>query len=433
MRDKAFTRERKLTFSKMIVLMTQKSVKSLQNILNEAEVYLSNLLNTKLVTVTKGAYTQAREKLNYTAFIELCHDIRDQFYDQYEYATYKDFRLLGIDGSLITLPDEEGTREAFGTVNVINQHKDKNKQIVQARVSLLYDLLNGVVIDAMITDRKTHEITIAKDEHFAAFKRGDLVIFDRSYPSYEIFAAITHKHKADYLIRVKKSTYKKYTEPLFDKNSKDKDITVTITPPTKTLREEMIAQNLPLELKVRFVQVILPDGEVEVLATSILDHEVLKLTDFRELYFKRWKIETFYDIVKNRLSLENFTGTTPLAIRQDFYATMFISNIEALVSYDINEEFKEEKNSKKIDRRKKYEQKVNKSVSFNTIKNHCFDLFFSDKDIDEILEKIYQLLKTNKVAIRPDRQFKRPDAEEGKITKGIKSANYQRRQKKIVY
>ena len=41
-----------------------------------------------------------------------------------------------------------------------------------------------------------------------------------------------------------------------------------------------------------------------------------------------------------------------------------------------------------------------------------------------LIEIIYQLLRTNKIAIRPDRRYKRPTPSEGKITKGIKSANF---------
>ena len=46
-------------------------------------------------------------------------------------------------------------------------------------------------------------------------------------------------------------------------------------------------------------------------------------------------------MMKNRLSLENFTGTSVLAVKQDFYAIMFILNMEAFVAYELN---KEEKN-----------------------------------------------------------------------------------------
>jgi hypothetical protein len=312
--------------------------------------------------------------------------------------------------------------------------KDKNKEIVQGRVSVLYDLLNGIVVDSTLTNAKTHEITIAKENHFKHIKKGDLIIFDRGYPSYNMFATIVDKYKTDFLIRVKRTTYKKHTADLFNSDCKIKDKVVTIIPSTKKLKEELLEEGLPLSIQVRFVQVVLPDGEVEVLATSVLDPDKLKTEDFKELYFKRWKIETYYEIMKNRLSLENFTGTTVLAIKQDFYATMFVTNIEALVCFDLEEEFNSfDKSSKEINPRRKYRQKVNKSVSFNTIKNFAFDLLYLESNIEKTLDKIYTLIKTNKLAIRPNRSFKRPTVYEGKNTRGIKSANYQRRKKKIVF
>jgi hypothetical protein len=62
----------------MIVLMTKKSVKSLQNILNETEVYLSDVLDKNLSTVTKGAYTQAREKLKLYCFYRISYRYKRQ-------------------------------------------------------------------------------------------------------------------------------------------------------------------------------------------------------------------------------------------------------------------------------------------------------------------------------------------------------------------
>ena len=83
--------------------------------------------------------------------------------------------------------------------------------------------------------------------------------------------------------------YKKHTEALFDKESGITDIVATITPSTKTVRDMCEKENLPKSIDVRFVQVILDDGEVEVLATSILDPTTIAQQEFKALYFKRWK------------------------------------------------------------------------------------------------------------------------------------------------
>lgn len=425
MKEKDFTRDRKLPFSKVLLTMVRKSVKSIQNVLNETQKHLSVLLDEDLDTITKSAYSQARDKLNYTALEELANDTRDMLYQDYDYKTYKGFRLLAIDGSMVTLPFNDDIKKEFCTTNVINQYKDKSKKIVQARVSVLYDVLNHISIDAVITDSKIGEISIAKNNHFKKVQKNDLVIADRGYPSYELFTTITAQYNADFLIRMKRSWYKDI-QFLFDKNSLVKDTIITLKPTTKKLIKEITEQSLPLEIKVRFVQVILDDGEVEVLGTSVLDSNALKTDNFKELYFKRWGIETFYEIIKNRLSLENFTGLSSLAIKQDFYATIFISNLETLLTQGSNEKLSHKTNNK-------FKQKINKSVSFNTVKNYCFELFYSNKDIDIIFDEMSKLFLTNTIQIRPNRKYPRPTAREGKNTKGIKSANFQKRKKKSVF
>ena len=424
MNKKDFTRDRKLPFSKVLLTIARKSVKSIQNVLNETQKHLSNLLDEDLETVSKSAYSQAREKLNYKAFEELANDASDLFYND-EYKTFKSFRLLAIDGSMVTLPNNEDIRKEFSTTNVINQYKDKSKKIVQARISVLYDVLNNIVLDSVITDSKISEVTISKDNHFKHLKKQDLLLADRGYPSYEFFSLITNKYNSNFLIRMKKTVYKDM-QFLFDKNSLVKDIIVTLKPTTKKLKEEIIQQNLPLEIKVRFVQVILDDGEVEVIGTSVLDSKVLRTRDFKELYFKRWAIETYYEIIKNRLSLENFSGLSVQAIKQDFFATIFISNLETIITLCTNEEL-DSKNSNK------YKQKTNKSVTFNTVKNYCFELFYSNKDIEVIFEEMSKLFLTSTIAIRPDRHYLRPTREIGKNVKAIKSANFSKRKKKSIF
>ena len=64
---------------------------------------------------------------------------------------------------------------------------------------------------------------------------------------------------------------------------------------------------------------------------------------------------------------------------------MFVSNIEALVTYNLNEELKTE-TLNTASKSKKYRQKVNKSVSFNTIKNYAFELFYLDSNVDKLLD-----------------------------------------------
>lgn len=75
----------------------------------------------------------------------------------------------------------------------------------------------------------------------------------------------------------------------------------------------------------------LSTGEVETLLTS-LNEKQLPIGKAADLYFKRWAVETSYDLIKSKLQLENFSGKTVVSVYQDFYATMYISNLSAFVA-----------------------------------------------------------------------------------------------------
>ena len=83
------------------------------------------------------------------------------------------------------------------------------------------------------------------------------------------------------------------------------------------------------------IRIILPSGEVEVLATSLLDENEFSEIEFKHLYSLRWGVETFFSKIKGRLALENFTGRTVESIYQDFWSTIFISNLETMMTEDL--------------------------------------------------------------------------------------------------
>lgn len=405
----------------MVVIMMRKSVKSLQNVLNEAQREIGALLQSDEDTITGSAYTQARKKLDYTAFIELSDMTSEVFYEDDEYKRFNGYRLLAVDGSIVTLPYTDDIKAAFSTMTVRNQDVDFSKEIVQARASSLYDVLNHIAIDARLDDKSVDERTQAK-RHLLKARQGDLVIFDRGYPSYGLFASMIRDRQADFLMRIRKNSFKD-AHYLFDGSCQDDDVILTLTPSTKALRKTMEEQGSPLVIKVRFIRVVLVNGEIEVLATSVLEKRRLKTKDFKLLYNLRWEIETYYDVLKNRLSLENFTGLSALAVRQDFFATIFISNYESVLTYDIDQELQKKETV--------HQQKVNRSVSFNTIKNHCFDLFYSEKDTAILLTKMERLFFGNVTLIRENRSSPRYDREK---TRHIRDAlNYHKRRKKIIF
>ncbi|MDQ7068347.1 MAG: hypothetical protein Q9M40_10475 [Sulfurimonas sp.] len=125
--------------------------------------------------------------------------------------------------------------------------------------------------------------------------------------------------------------------------------------------------------------------------------------------------------------MKTLRGQTALAVKQDFFATIFLTNYESMMTYDMNEELKE------TTKDNKYIQKINKAVSFNLIKHKVFDLLYLDNPLDEMLEQMEKLFLTNTIVIRPDRKSKpRLDKDIHKSTIATNSINHLKRKKKNV-
>jgi hypothetical protein len=155
----------------------------------------------------------------------------------------------------------------------------------------------------------------------------------------------------------------------------------------------------------------LPDGEVELLITSLMDIKKYPTGIFKELYFKRWGIETFYDEFKNKIKVEIFSGYSNQSIMQEFYAALFVSNVQTLVVSEIVDEIDEQMQGNM------YKYKVNTNLSYGFLKNRIVTLFFSNNDMDKTIEELKSLFKKNLVPIRPDRTFAR---DTGKFRKRLK-------------
>ncbi len=405
-----FTRNRTLTFQAVFVQIFRKTVKSLQLSLNET--FMSGYLPNP---VTASAYTQARNKFKHTAFIELNNDIVTLFYSESNtIKKWNNYRCIGVDGSKIILPKSADIVAEFGSVAIKNQTVDSSYSC--AMFECYYDVLNHMAVHSMFAHGLSYEVKLATQMLDVATEN-DLLIFDRAYASYEFLATLIEQGK-NYLIRCSNGSFKEVQ--LLAQDTKNWSKIVTLKVPGSQ-KKNIMEKGLPLEIKVRLVSVILSTGEVEILATSIMD-ESIERQEFRWLYGMRWGVETFFSIVKGRLCLENFTGKTPEAVKQDFWSTIFISNLETLMTQGTEDEM----NAKL--KQGQYKKKVNTAVSFNTIKNMAFELFMDNEDKESTVKKMTLLFKMNSGLDRIGRK-----APERKKTSDLQSCNFQKRVKKHVF
>ena len=409
--SKAFSRLFKLSFVTVILLILQKSVKSLQLTLNE---FFKSVGNG--VLVTNSAFTQARRKLLPEAFIELNQKgVVNVVYAEKDYHTFWGFRVIAVDGSKAHLPNSPSICQEFGTINVSNG-KGVIGQYGYGLVSVMYDVLNKVVLDSVIAPAKAYEVDLARG-HLLKTRPNDLLLFDRNYPSY-LFLATLKKNQRHFVARCSRSSFKP-ARTLFEQDIVASRIE-TLKPHHED-RAKIKALGLPETLKVRFVSLRLSTGELEVLVTSLLDEEQYPSEKFKELYHLRWGVEGFYGLIKERLNLENFSGKTALSVKQDFYATMLITGLESILTQtaDLQLAIKSECN--------KLNQTVNNMVSFNGIKNHVIELFYHPTPLKPLFETLTKWFMMNPTYTNRDREVPR------KKNSPRISLNYYKRTKKCSF
>jgi len=385
--SKDFTRQRKLTFSRLILFMLNSIKKSLQKELTEFFLNFSSEKN-----ITNSAFCQSRMKLSHTAFIELNDDIIEEFYTDNIFNLWKGFRLLAIDGSRLQLPSSLEIIENFGFAK--NNHLTITPM---AQASSCYDLLNNMVINSEIDKYETSEYNLAlKHLEKCKFEK-DLLIYDRGYSAIW-FMFYNILKKKDFIVRMQRNSIIEVQN--FFNSDKDSEI-IEITELHNKSEEQICNLNLEFKpFKIRLVKVILDNGEVEVLATSLLDEKKYPSKEFKWLYGKRWGIETNYDHLKNHLMIEDFTGLSSLSIMQDFFANMFIANMQQILISEAQDELKEQKKDTE------YEYKINRNLSFGFMKDRFVKILF-DKNVNRSIKDLKELFKINPSPIRKGRNFPR--------------------------
>lgn len=383
-----FTRNRCLTFVTVVLFLLNMIKRSLQDELDE--MYRA-LRGGKVAVrqVSKSAFSQARKKLKPTAFIELNRTQTAHFYREFEPETWFGYRLKAIDGSLIDVPNTPANQEHFGSWGSRHQ-----TQRAKGRASQLFDVLNDVTVDALLKPKAIGERELAK-AHIAHLETGDLLLLDRGYPAFWLFALIIAQEAA-FCARLSLSWA---TAKRFVASGKQEAI-LTISPTkemTKACRQHGVCAK---PLRLRFLRIELDSGEIEVLVTSLLDSNQFPHNLFKELYHQRWPVEEDYKRLKSRLELENWSGKTHLAVYQDFHAAIFTKNLAAILAHPAKLPIFEQT------KHRKHSYQVNMTNLISKMKDTVVHLF-RDNQLTPILHALWRQICQTIEPIRPGRSYPR--------------------------
>lgn len=409
----SFSRLRKLSYEDTILSVLHRKGVSLS-------IDVANYFNTKgeITMMSRQAYVKQRLNLDpqFFNYLNQFH-VRNVYHMEPKLEKMKGLFLLAVDGSDILVPTTEQTIKHYGSTS-----KKGVRPCATAKLFTMYDALNKFTIYSALNKNKYSEtITLRQglEEIQDMFNDNEtVIIMDRNYFSFKLVYHFQEIMKQHFVMRMREKDLKIEKSKMI---SKDEIITIELTRQRLNMyRNDELYDTLKSigKMKVRMVCYELDNGEIEYLITDL--GEEFTYEDIGKIYHYRWKIESSYDVLKNKLKLENFTGKLPHLIEQDVYATIYLCNVmEDIIGYAEN------KHCNKIEEKKyKYEMQINRNISIGILKEKLIVMALEKdpKRREEMFKGVIEQIQQQVVPIRPGRKNVR--------NKNPKKQNYPMNQKK---
>lgn len=325
-----FTRNRKLSFETVIKNVICMEAGSLKDELLKLNDYSS-------FTPTSSAFVQARSKIKHDAF----KTIFDTFNQKSLVTkTLKGYRLLAIDGTVLPIDNSFADEET--TIQKIN---NSDKTFSAFHLNASYDLLECTYDDLVIQGQANFDENGAFVQLVDQYK-GNKAIFiaDRGYESFNGVEHVSHSENK-YLIRVKDIHSKTSIMKSFGSlpnNEFDIDVSRLFTRKCtneikkhpeiykympRNQRFDYFDENkdIPYEFHTRIVRFKITDDTYECIITN-LDRNEFTMEEIKELYQKRWGIETSFRELKYAIGLSALHSKKRELIKQEIYARILLYN-----------------------------------------------------------------------------------------------------------
>jgi Transposase DDE domain len=267
--------------------------------------------------VTEEAFAKARQRMPLTFWIQLILLLGERFEAEHaERLRFRGFRLLAIDGTRLTLPDEKALRAFYGTAS-----NGKGQHNAQARMVLLQSPLTRLPLAYQLQPVKVGEVTMAR-QLAAGLRAEDFVLLDSGYVSYGLLWDIQHRG-AFFCIRLQCAMNLRTLRR--DQHTGERWVRWT----PKDSRGQWRREGLPRSLDLRLIEYHVPGHRRIQLVTNVLSNQRLSYPDFCRLtttagvaekmlpglYHLRWQIETSFAEMKIGQQMEGgFRSRTPAGI-----------------------------------------------------------------------------------------------------------------------
>jgi hypothetical protein len=392
---RAFIRKRLLDFARIVLLLTRVMISSLQRELDS----LFEQLGLASQSPTASAFCKARLKLRHSAFIELQQITAGFFYQHCPVVRrWCGLVVTAVDGSTASLPRVEALEQAFGGMQPrLGAFRPK------ARVLERFDVLNGICWHALLapyaqgerTLLAEHQRWIQTQEAIQLRPEEVVTLYDRGFASFELLDWCQQNHHR-FVLRLPTKAPGWIVARDFLATGKAEAVVEVAT-------EHHVHQ-------LRLVRVDRSGEDAPaVLITNLMDTASFPLESLQELYGLRWGVENAYKIQKCRAQLENWSGQSEEAIRQDFHAKVFATTLCAALAARTDEALREHSQQQLCAGLRKFAVQLNQTQALGSFRRLAVGLLLGlGSAMRKTLGHFLALLRRCACAVRPGRHLPRP-------------------------
>ena len=356
--------------------------------------------------ITKQAISKAREHLSPDVFIKLNEIYVNTFYEhEDECVTNNGYLVFAMDGTGLNIPNSKENQEYFGFST--NQLGRSSKPL--ANCSIMYDILNGIIVNGVISPYRVSEKAMAEEQIRFIKKLSDLkkkkiiILFDRIYSSVKLMSLL-RENNIDFIMR-SRVLYNRETKEASRFSDYDRTRVIKLEKHVynKIPWLDKILSKKNYQLDMRICTGKFSDNETGVFITS-LDPNKFKREEIFDLYRNRWKIETQFRYMKETGEFENFACKRVNLVLQEFFCRIYTLNMCTLLVADAQNRLEAEIESGKV--KTKHKLRINENIAYGLMKDHLIECLY---DNDEYYENLVNEISKHRVAVIPGRKFARTE------------------------
>ena len=297
---------------------------------------------------------------------------------------WRGHRIVGTDGTCISMPDEAELVNHFGRCNT----RHGFSRFPLARMTLVFDLNTLVTLHHEAGPYETDETELLRSI-LPRLQHGDVLVGDRHFAGANHYAEYL-QNGVEFITRAHQALQVEALKAVRVFNSKDKLVELQINPQHRRKNPA-----LPESIVIRVIQTTVKNKskkETFWIATSLLDPRKYPAHEIQTWLKKRWKVETLIEEIKIWMGADILRSKTVAGIDKELQARIIGLN---LIHWLIVKASR--KNAQEVDR-------VSVSAALRLAVSYSLKMSTAPAwQLPLLYEELLERIASSKVPYRPDR------------------------------